>query len=286
MYAPVLIDGDGEIRSIGAPEVPRCAKAGGCDYDWPDRAAREFGFVLVRERATSMQIWLHPPLVTEAALAALFYHMAEARPERLLLSYLLGDWHYEVIRTAGEAMLRIEDLVLTARESRPAGRYHAQSHPSNLLRHSSYAHWAPMVAVWGLTGGRLPDRPCEMLRSWSLQDQALVLRNPPVSDRLLLEHHGGACSLHDPYRDTAWIGRDFEDQHDHQFAAAVANAYRTALGSREPRFEAVDAVVRTPGRLDRRSRYDRLILPWQSATGERIVTSLWKLRASYAFETA
>jgi len=284
MYAPVLIDSDGEIRSLGAREAPRCASAGGCDYAWPGRSVREFSFVFVRERATSMQIWLHPPLATEAALAALFYHVAEARPERLLLSYLLGDWHHEVIRTAGEAMLRIEDLVLTARKLRPAGRYHAQPHPSDLLRHSSYAHWAPMMAVWGLTGGRLPGRACEMLRSWSLLDQATVLRNPPDSNRLVCEHHGGAYTLYDPYRNTAPIGRDFEDQHDRQFAASVANAYRSALGNREPRFEAVDAVVRAPGRLARRRRYDRLILPWQSATGERVVISLWNIRASYAFE--
>jgi hypothetical protein len=285
VYAPVLIDTEGEVRFVGAPETRR-AIANAPDSDWLNCAVRELGFVLVRERPTSVQIWLRPSLVTEAALIALFYHVAEAAPERVLLSYLIDEWHHEVVRTAREAMLRVEDLVLTARASRPPMRYQAQSHPSQLLRHEKYRHWAPLLAVWELTGGCSPGRLIDMLRSWSLLDRATVLRNPLHSERLLFEHHGGAYSFYAPYRNMPAIGRDFEDQPDRHFAASVANAYRSALGSREPRFEAVDAVARTPGRLVRRSRYDRLILPWQSATGERFVTSLWNLRTSYAFESA
>jgi len=288
MYAPVLIDSDGEIRSIGAPEMRRGAIADGCgcDSDWPDCAVREFGFVLVRERLTSVQIMLRPSLVTEPALAALFYHVAEAVPERVVLSFLLDEWHHEVIRTAHEAMLRLEDIVFAAKTWRPRTRYQAQFHPSKLLRHATYQRWAPLLAVWGLTGGRPPGSLVDVFTSFSLLDRAIVLRNPRGSDRLLFEHRGSAFSFFRPCWNLLAIGRDIEDQPDGEYAASVAEAYRTALGTREPRFEAVDAVVRTPGRDVRRSRYDRLILPWQSANGERFVTGLSMLRTSYALDSA
>ena len=286
MYAPILIDHQGEVRLAGAPEL-RCYRDTCADMsEWPDCAVRDLGFVLVREHPTAVHLTLRPSLVTEPALAALFYYLAEAGPERVLLSYLLEDWHHDVIRGVHEAFLRLEDLVAAARKWRPRARYQAQVHPAQLLHHGAYEHWAPLLAVWGLAGGRAPQSVIELLRSFSLLDRASVVRNPPDSDRLVFEHHGDAHSFYSPYRNLAAIGRDFEEQPDQEFAAAVAGAYRAALGAREPRFEAVDAAPRTPGREFRRSRYDRLILPWQAATGDRFVTSLWTLRTSYAVEHA
>src|ERR1700674_2572527 len=111
MGQSTLIDDRGDVWHAGAPELRRRLGYPDPDFDLPGYAVRNLGFVLVRQKGTSVHVSLRPSLVQPPPLAALFYHLAEAAPERLLLSYLRASWLHEIMRSAYEAMLRLEDLV-------------------------------------------------------------------------------------------------------------------------------------------------------------------------------
>jgi len=286
VQAPTLIDNEGEVTVACAPRMVQRLVGGEGEADWPDRAVRDLGYVLVRERAASLHVSLRPSLVTEAALAALFYHVAEAMPERVLLSYLLDDWRHEVVRGAHQAMTRLEDLVSSAALWQPSARYQEQTQALTFRKHAALERWVPLLAVWRLAGGRTPGRLTDLFATLGLIDRTVVLRVPNGSDRLIFEHRGTGLSFYRPCWSLMLFGRDLEDQPDRDYAVMTARAYRAALGARQPRFDAVDAVINSPGRDVRRYRYDRLILPWDAADGARFVSGISVLRTSYPLNSA
>jgi hypothetical protein len=281
-----LIDDQGKVWYAGAPDLRRRLGYPDPDFDLPAYAVRNLGYVKVRQRRGSAHVSLRPSLVRPPALAGLFYHLAEAMPDRLLLSYLLRDWQHELIRSAHEAMLRLEDLVCAASVRHPPSTYLVQRHPLAPRRHSAMESLSPLLAVWHLTSGRYPDRLVDMLATLGLRERAVVHRNPAGTDRLIFDHRGTAFSHYPPSWNLLAVGRDIEDQPDRAYAARTAATYRAVLQENEPRFEAVDAVITTPGDDMLRSRYDRLILPWCGSDGDRFVTGVSMLRTSYILDCA
>lgn len=281
-----LIDDKGETWPAGAVAVRQRLGHDPSQFDPVGYAVRNLGFALVRQRGRSIHLSLRPALVTPATLGALFYRLAEAMPERLLLSYLQRNWQHEVIRSAHEAMLRLEDLVYTGSTWRPHSAYLVQRHPLVLRKHSALQSLGPLLAVWHLTGGLWTDRLRDLLMALNLLERAVVLRNPTGGDRLVFDHRGASFSFYPPCWNLLAIGRDLEDQPDREYGIRTAQSYREALGDGQPRFEAVDAVIRAPGKEVRRSRYDRLILPWRTSDNERFLTGVSTLRATYLLESA
>lgn len=280
MPAATLIDDKGEIRFAGARIQCRTGQTNGAES--PDHAVRELGYVSLRERASSVQVFLRPSLVTEATLAALFYRLAEATPERVLISYLADEWRHELVRGAHQAMVRLEDLVSEAGMWQPRARYREEPQEIALGKHAALERWRPLLGVWGLTGGRVPGRITDLFAALGLGDEALLLRMPRNSERLIIEHYGLGISFYPLWCKLLLPGRDAEEQPDRDYAAMMTRAYRVAFGKRQPRFDAVDAVVRDPEGEMRRYRYDRLILPWEGDDGARFASGIWRLRSSYS----
>jgi len=281
-----LIDDQGKVWPAGALDLRRRLGYPDPDFDLPAYAMRNLGYVLVRERGNSVHVSLRPAMVRPPALAGLFYHLAEAAPERLLLSYLQREWKHELLRSAHEATLRLEDLVDAASARHPRSTYLVQRHSLAPRRHSALERLSPLLAVWHLVSGRYPDRLVDLLGALGVLDRAVVHRNPAGTNRLIFDHRGTAFSHYRPSWNLLAVGRDIEDQPDRAYAARTAETYRAVLQDEEPRFEAVDAVITTPGRDVLRSRYDRLILPWRGSDGDRFVTGISVLRSSYVLDCA
>jgi len=281
-----LIDDKGEAWPAGSGELPRRLGRSPPEFDFVGHAVRNLGFVLLRQRGQSMHLSFRPALMTPPTLGTLFYRLAEAMPERLLLSYLESDWRHEMMRSAHEAMLRLEDLVYASSGWRPASNYLVQRHPLLPRKHSALQSLGPLLAIWYVTSGVWTDNVRDLLATLDLLDRAVVLQNPARSSRLVFDYRGASFSFYPKCWNLLAIGRDLEDQPDRDYGVRTAQAYREALDEGEPRFEAVDAVIRAPDNRARRSRYDRLILPWRGSGNERFLTGVSVLRATYQLQSA
>jgi hypothetical protein len=104
-------------------------------------------------------------------------------------------------------------------------------------------------------------------------------------NRALVEHMGAGFRVFDACWALGAIGRDLEEQPDPAYGARSARAYHEVAGLGLPRLELVDAIIDVPGRPVRRSRYDRLMLPFRSR-GEIFVCGASVLRSSYPLEPA
>jgi len=271
---------------VGAQQLRLRLGCAGPEDDFPTRAVLEHGYVLLRDRNGALQVSLRPERVNRSTLATLFYRLAEAMPERLLLSHFGCEWHHEVLGSAHEAMLRLEDLVAVAAGWAPRAIYAVERHSLIPRRYASLQQLAPLLAVWHLLGGRGPDRLAEVLEPLGLLDRAAIVRNPRGSDRLVFEHRGKAFTFYQPCWNLLAMGRDVEDQPDRVYGAHTARCYREVFAEDAPRFEAVEALIRTPGREIRRSRFERLILPWKTPSDERVATGISLVRTSYRLDCA
>lgn len=105
-----------------------------------------------------------------------------------------------------------------------------------------------------------------------------LARQKPRPSRLIVDCLGaGIKSL--PCEILLLAGRDVDDWYDRAYGAWVARAYERKLARQQPTLQAVRARGETsPGRSVE-GRYDRLLLPWRGARGERFVMCMFQTRA-------
>jgi hypothetical protein len=97
----------------------------------------------------------------------------------------------------------------------------------------------------------------------------------------VFRHFGSGFTIFD-HLDPGWKytlqGRPVAEQPDKEYASWIDASYRQALDEAAPRFDHVDAVVRTAtgsGHTQTdRFIYDRLMLPSRSAGGERVLLNV------------
>jgi hypothetical protein len=109
----------------------------------------------------------------------------------------------------------------------------------------------------------------------------------PSQDRagIVIEH---SRPLERPWT-TSWMRRaqvDLRAQPDSRYIGWVMRAYREVLASGRPRLERVRAELRCPELGPRLFDYDRLILPWRTAAGERLATIVSVVRGVSASSPA
>ena len=86
-----------------------------------------------------------------------------------------------------------------------------------------------------------------------------------------------------PCESLLMTGRDISEQHDGDYGAWVADAYGATLAASRPTFQSVRAQINVTAGQAVEGRYDRLLLPWRGARGERYVMGVSVTRAHRRF---
>src|SRR5690606_1829596 len=68
------------------------------------------------------------------------------------------------------------------------------------------------------------------------------------------------------------IGQPIDYQPDKEYGTWAAAQYDALLETKQPRLDYVEARIHQPSGEMRKSRYERLLLPWRSPAGKPIVT--------------
>jgi hypothetical protein len=105
----------------------------------------------------------------------------------------------------------------------------------------------------------------------------VLLRKPFGSRRLVVEHFTTAVAALRPCQAISLVGRPLDAMPDGDFGQWVTEGYAETLSDETPRLECVLADIHAPDENVMRSRYDRLLLPWQDR-GDRFVLSVSVVR--------
>jgi TolB-like protein/transcriptional regulator with XRE-family HTH domain len=158
--------------------------------------------------------------------------------------------------------------------------------PLKLFSGRSAAEFLSLLNVWETRRGAIGRDLLGDLLGGRLARKIILLRQPAGSSRLLFEHYAEGVAFVRPCQALALIGREYRDVPDQDFGRWLLRGYTETLSTGRPRLESMLADIRTPDAAVIRSRFDRLLLPWQGIGGDRYVLSLPLIRRRSSLSAA
>ena len=267
-----LIDDAGRILRW-PDDSRRLAPVGSPDFDFPDYAVRNLGFVAIAERDGFLRVRLRPRFCGNRTVAALLAHLAHRPHGRAGITYFVNGWQHEVC-ASGRALERrlIEILGADNVESDEPPFMAVPRRVTTLLRMSD-SPFAPLLRRW------LDDPPPEgmagFLESCGLLDRSMIVERMADSGHFVFRHSGRGIQLYPSGWSSSAAGRYLRDQPDNAYGRWIDKACRSVDDCDVPRFELVSArVAPAGGRPARQWRYERFMLPLRTADGRHLVVSV------------
>lgn len=266
----VLPDSEEFLAALGDPNP---------DYDAVGFSVRNLGFVKfqVLDRLVT-EIELHPRNVDLRALLALERLLGEAGTNLFRIKYLEDEWHSEISASAEHTMARLRELCAPVFSPPATERFHVEARdPVELLGQAQRNEGlGPMAMKWRVAFGNFDMSIIEIAnRNGLLPWMAIMGFDRGDSDpvwRFLGDGHLWAGRQYQ----VQGIGDKVENMPDKEYGRWVADFHRAVSTSGQPRYDLVTAAMQMTdetGQPHKTLRYERLLLPWRTSSGEVFVTS-------------
>jgi len=267
----LVIDDLGEEEPWPSARILRqldCARA---DFDVLDYAVRNLGYVLIIDRPDFLRLRMRPLLVSSRAVAALFYYLAERRPRRAAISWFDDAWRDEVCGDTKTLFRRVSEILHASVGAAVPEPFIATRRSLETILTPAGHPFAPLLRCW-IAGSR--GDLLGAVKAVGLWDRAMVAQRNPERGHFVFRHSGGAIQLYGGAWGERAIGRRLSEQPDHEYGRWIEQGCAAVDESRVARCELVHATVRRSDGEVRRWRYERLMLPFQTADGRRAVLSV------------
>jgi transcriptional regulator with XRE-family HTH domain len=149
--------------------------------------------------------------------------------------------------------------------------------PPKLFAELIPREFQPVIQAWEESRGVMSRDLLADFIAAPMARRVVLLRQPSGTRHLVVEHFTTAVAALTPCQAISLVGRPLDDMPDGDFGRWLTEGYTETLSSQSPRLEGVLADIRAPDEKVMRSRYDRLLLPWQSR-GDRFVLSVSVVR--------
>jgi hypothetical protein len=276
----LMIDEAGQIYQTGSTALLRSLHIERRDFDLTQYLIRNMGFVRFRRIRNDARITLYPQFLSRAAYETLGWIMVEQECARHILEHVEDSGRMEIIPGIDDAIARLGDLASAGGQVVRADFYNEELSLRRLHSTRRLAPLARLMRRWRAHRGSAPVDLDRLFADPTLRGRMIVVRMLN-DERGVVEYAGNGFNCFDSGWQNAVIGRDIWEQPDPQYGHLVAEAYAKTYRSNEPRLEFVEAAIRTPDCPLRRSRYERLLLPWRSR-GASFVSAVSVLRTSFS----
>lgn len=276
----IVIDDTGRSWTTGSAALLHSLNIVSHDFDLTRFLIRNMGFVRLRSVRSDARITLHPRFLSRAAYESLVCAMVEQDATRYIIERLDESDRIEIIPGVEDAAARLADLAAAGGQVRRADYYSEELSLTRLRGSRRLAPLSGLMRRWRASRGLLPGNFDSVFGDSALGGRTMVVRMVG-EERGIVEYAGSGFSCFTPDWRRSVIGRDIREQPDHRYGRLVAQAYARTCASKVPRLELVEAVIRTPGQPLRRSRYERLLLPWR-LNGSVFVSAASVLRTSFS----
>jgi hypothetical protein len=240
------------------------------DFDFLDYATRNLGFVAVFERAGFMRVRLRPAFCGRRTAAALLDFLAQRQQARAGITYFSRIWHHEICAGASLAPRLAELLTVAEDDEAP---FQAVPRRISTLLHATGSPFTPILRRW--LDNAQPEGLASFLATCGLYDRSMIVERMGDSGHFVFRHSGRGIQLYPSGWTRSAVGRFLHDQPDRAYGAWIAEACRAVDDRQVPRRELILArVAHEHGRAPHHWRYERLMLPWRSGDGRRLIVSV------------
>lgn len=266
----LLFDDKGDLWDSKSRALAEALQASlSCD-DLLKYVVKNLGFIAATDSEGSLRLRLRPAVVSQTALSALLYWLHDRVVDRVLISFLDGEWSHELVRSRDEAVRRLLARVKYSPADRE-GDFLNVPRPLQDLSLSS-----PLRAVlnaWEDCGGKFDFDRIHPVVQKALNGRFVLFEAPPNSSDVHVKDVGGGLGKSAGYWLTRTKGLRVEDQPDYAYGLWVGEACRQVLTTREPSFEDIDAVITWPQQPRIGYRYRRLMVPFEGEGNSTLVLS-------------
>jgi len=284
----LLIDQTGQAWLNGSPALRHRLGQPSPDVDLAGYVVRNMGFARARLRDGTIRLTLRAGHLEFPTLESVVRLVLGEVWQRLVIEHADGMSALEIYRQVEEAVARLKDLSAPSATLVPRDSFFNQELSLDRLGESGQGSLRALMRLWRSRRGQLAPEKILGLMPEALKPRVTLTRMTAAGaprNRALVEHIGPGFRVFDACWALGAVGRDLEEQPDPAYGVRSARAYHEVAELGQPRLELVDAVIDVPGRSVRRSRYDRLMLPFRSR-GEIFVCGASVLRSSYPLELA
>ena len=150
-------------------------------------AVRNLGYVCVTESNGSARVRIRPAIVSPIAFSALCYHLAETKPDRILVSWLEGSWQDKLFGSLQDAMRHMLDLL----PSIDSGRAHDfKSRTRSIERIPTTNPLVSLFKLWLESRGPIQPERLERLIREGLQGRYVIVQTGQTKADVYLREVG------------------------------------------------------------------------------------------------
>lgn len=268
-----VIDAHGRALPEGSRMMTAGGRGAGKFDELPDGFLNS-GFIYLLPLSHTLIVAFSPHLVIRRTVASAFFEIARQSPHRVdLLCYGVDRNWRETLCPASVVFERIDRIVGEAVTANPRGLVSVRLR-LDVIDRVGGGRLSPVFEAWAQSRGQWTPEIYGWMCDQNLLDRTVVARNPVRSSQLIIEHWGKRRDLFG----LDWMrrarGSDVEAQPYPGLAAWVAAGMREAITGNEPRLETVQSQIRPAAGRIRRRHYDRLLLPWTTAGGDALATTI------------
>ena len=232
-----------------------------------DYVVRNLGFAVVSSTNRSLQVRVRPAIIGPVAIAETLTWCMSQQADRAMLTYFgeaTEDWTHVLLASVELTTQRLVDLVNDA-QVRPTEPFQRSTIDIDRLPVDHPVR--PVVSRWRETGGKFQPAQLQPLLDRAFARRHMVVKVQDDGAQLIMTSIAAGYRHMKPSIQT---GTRIEDQLDYAYGRWVAESYREVHRRGLPSFEQIDATLRRP---QQRIRYERLILPCETPTRERLLLS-------------
>lgn len=244
------------------------------DFDLWSYAVRNLGYIALVLEEGSIFVQYRPGLSKEPATRSLLSFL-EGRAGQcpVFMLYYLGGWTEEYRLDGRTAAERIREIGAAAGgDGQRQPFLSADKNFDALFDQDRHHRLAQVADLWRAVEGKFDKSIPVHLAGIGFLDRTIISTLADHSS-LIVQHCGLGYGHYDGSTYRRLIGQRVENQPDRSYGEWVATTYRAVITTQLPQFADIDAIIRHPERDLRRSRYQRLILPWKKRNGQVILTS-------------
>ena len=268
-----MVTSDGQTVFPGSPEFLAALDDPDPDYDAEAFAVKNLGFIKVSIIDQSIvEIELHPRNVTMQAVLAVQQQIQSAGVNLFRIKHFDTSWQSEITSTAEQAMIRLSQLTAPGFVAPFQQRFLVEPKDYSQLLDDETNELRFMAQKWRMSFGRFDSTVISFAINHQLLSRMMIIGvRPRPADpvyRFIGETHS---SWLDRTYHSSVIGERLENIPDKDYGEWASQFHKDVALTGQPRFDCVTAAINRPPRTYN-SRYERLLLPWSTASDEILVT--------------
>ena len=263
----VLPDSPEFLEALGDPEP---------DYDSIAYAVKNLGFIKfqVVERSI-IEVELHPQNVELPALLAVQQEIVRSAVRLFRIKFFDTKWRSEISSSREHVIARLSELCTPILAPVPSERFQVEEQDLSLVFDDEDNWLRPMAQKWRVSFGRFDPTVISLALTQGLLSRLVIAGvKPRVQEPIWRFIGDGHQWIGNEFRHRG-IGEKLENMPDKEYGAWASGYYKTVASSGQPRYDLVSGSIQFEdeyGRPRRWYRYERLMLPWKTPSGEVFVT--------------